>query len=125
MASILHLPKVSIVVPIYQSSATLERCLRSILTQDYPAELLEVIVVDGGSTDHGALLARRLGFRNVIQNPYRSGEAAKAIGLACATGEFVAFIDSDNILTHSGWLVQMIESMRSCQSVAAEPLYYT
>jgi cellulose synthase/poly-beta-1,6-N-acetylglucosamine synthase-like glycosyltransferase len=52
------LPGVSIIVPTLNSGSTIDECLRSILELDYPKQLLEVIVIDGGSTDKTTELAK-------------------------------------------------------------------
>ena len=45
------LPLVSLVIPMLNESGAIERCIDSILNQDYDAHLMEIVIVDGGSTD--------------------------------------------------------------------------
>ena len=53
-------PRVSIVIPAYNSAATLEDTLTSCLDQDYPKDGLEIIVVDDGSTDNTGKIVKEL-----------------------------------------------------------------
>jgi len=117
-------PSVSVIIPTLNSAAVLEACMRSIREQDYPPELVEIIVADGGSHDGTVEIARRYGAQ-VYENPLRTGEAGKAVGVRHASGELLAFIDSDNELPQSDWLIRMVEPFADDSIVAAEPLSYT
>jgi len=100
-------PKVSIVIPTLNAAKVLQGCLESIAIQDYPKDQIEIIISDGGSTDNTLNIARF--FKAVIvDNPLKTGESGKAVGIKAATGEFIALIDSDNILPTSNWLKEMI-----------------
>lgn len=81
----------SVVVPTLNSSRTLDRCLRAIAAQTYPP--LEVLVVDGGSSDETAALARQRGAR-VFVGPW-SMSSARNIGLEAVEGEWLLNCDSD------------------------------
>lgn len=84
-------PLISVIVPTYNSSATLEDCLRSIEVQTYPG--IELIVVDNHSTDDTVKIAKRYTKRVFIRGPERS--AQRNYGVQQATGEYVCIIDSD------------------------------
>ncbi len=83
-------PRASIVVPTYNSGATLERCLRSIRDQSEPCEL---IVVDNFSSDDTLAIAQRYADQVFSKGPERS--AQRNYGLLKANGAVVGFIDSD------------------------------
>ena len=85
-------PKVSIVVALYNAEKTLDECLSSLAVLDYPD--YEVIVVNDGSTDGSQAIIDRHPFRSIT---CANGgiSAARNVGLAAATGEIVAYIDSD------------------------------
>ena len=65
---------------------------------------------------------RRWSVEQVLDNPLQTGEAGKAVGLRAATGEVVAFIDSDNFLVGSDWLRRMVAPFRDPRVVSSEPL---
>jgi glycosyltransferase involved in cell wall biosynthesis len=85
---------ISVVVPAFNSEATIEKCLEALAAQSLPP--LEVIVVDDGSTDGTAALARRHTW--VLSNPRTRGPAgARNAGAYLARGGIIAFTDSDCI----------------------------
>jgi len=85
-------PRVSVVVCTYNGSRTISECLDSLARLDYPD--YEVIVVDDGSTDGAAAIARRYACR-LIQTENRGLSSARNAGLGAATGEIVAYLDDD------------------------------
>ncbi len=85
-------PKISVVVATYNAAHTLDDCLASLLHLRYPN--YEVIVVNDGSTDGSDAIIQRYPFR-AITTPNRGVSAARNEGMRAATGEIVAYIDSD------------------------------
>jgi O-antigen biosynthesis protein len=85
-------PRISVVVCSYNGARTIRHCGEGLLAVRYPD--FEVIVVDDGSTDATAAIAREFGFR-VISQPNRGLSSARNTGLTAATGEIVAYIDDD------------------------------
>lgn len=117
-------PVVSIIVPTLNSAGVLARCLEAIRAQDFDGPT-ELIIADGGSSDETRAIAERFGADQILDNPRRTGEAAKAVGLSRATGEFIAFIDSDNFLVGKDWLRRMIAPFREeGRLILTEPLYF-
>lgn len=92
--------KISVIVPIYNSEANLERCLESILSQSY--ENIEIIAVNDGSTDDSLKVLNRYGenYSNIrIINQNNQGQsAARNRGIEIATGDYIGFVDSDDII---------------------------
>jgi glycosyltransferase involved in cell wall biosynthesis len=80
------------VVASHNAQSTLEDCLASLTKLQYPD--FEVIVVDDGSTDETAAIARRFPFK-LISIPKGGLSVARNVGLRAATGEVVAYTDSD------------------------------
>jgi glycosyltransferase involved in cell wall biosynthesis len=101
------LPSVSAVLPTLNAERYLEACLGSLRAQDY-AGTLEILLIDAGSTDKTLEIAARFGVDQVLENPLRSGEAGKAVGVRAARGELILLIDSDNTLIGSDWLTRMV-----------------
>jgi FkbM family methyltransferase len=91
-------PVISIVTPSYNQAPFLERTLRSVLDQGYPA--LEYIVQDGGSTDGSIEILERYRERLHSLESERDGGQAAGInrGFRHATGEILAYLNSDDLL---------------------------
>jgi glycosyltransferase involved in cell wall biosynthesis len=87
-------PIVSIIMPTFNSASTIEVSLRSIREQDYSQDRIEVLIIDGGSTDITLQIGDQWGAR-IIENPYKLPEYAKHIGLLSAKGNLAIFLDSD------------------------------
>ena len=119
------LPGVSIILPVFNSERTLNECLSSIENQEYPRDLVQIVIVDGGSTDSTLAIARQIGNSTMVRNRQRTGEAGKALGVRCADNEIFAFIDSDNVLDDPLWLQKMVKPFSNFNIVASEPLYYS
>ena len=89
-------PSVSVIVPAYKQQDFLERCLDSIEAQSYEGEV-EVIVVDDGSPDEGAAVARAHGSApRVIEQENGGVSSARNAGIIASTGEYLAFLDADD-----------------------------
>ncbi|WP_029231883.1 glycosyltransferase family 2 protein [Butyrivibrio sp. VCB2006] len=92
--------KISVVIPAYNIEDLLGKCVESIVNQDYPGELLEIIVVDDGSTDGTGKVADELADRysNVFCLHKENGgsSSARNLGISHATGEYIGFVDSDD-----------------------------
>ncbi|MBN1162303.1 glycosyltransferase [Patescibacteria group bacterium] len=117
--------KISIVMPTLNAEKVLGSALESIKVQDYPKDKIEIIVADGSSSDGTLDLAKKYGAR-VVGNKLRTGEAGKAAALREVNGEFVIFIDSDNILPTKNWIKQMIKPLiDNPNAVGSEPWKYT
>lgn len=89
--------KLSIIIPAYNAEAYLPQCLDSILAQEHQG--CEVIVVDDGSTDGTAALLERYPDVKVIHQENRGMSTARNRGLDEARGEYILFVDSDDLLT--------------------------
>ncbi|GAM11454.1 putative mycofactocin biosynthesis glycosyltransferase MftF [Geobacter sp. OR-1] len=101
-------PAVSIVIPVKDREDELARCLASLNRIKYPKERLQVIVVDDGSTDLSPVLAQLYGAKVVPSGGTGRGPAAaRNVGARAATGEILAFIDSD-CTASPGWLSELI-----------------
>lgn len=118
-------PKISIITATLNAASVLEDCYRSIALQDYPKDKIELIIGDGGSTDSTLEIAKNYGAK-IFHNPLKTAEAGKVVALQGVTGEYIALIDSDNILPDKNWLKQMVEPlMQHPEAVGSEPWSYT
>ena len=93
-------PKVSVVIPVYNTEKYLEATLQSIRNQTCCE--IEIIVIDDGSTDCSAEIVRRAADEDgrivLVSQPNRGLSLARNAGIARASGEFVYFMDSDDLL---------------------------
>ncbi|GHV86555.1 hypothetical protein AGMMS50230_21630 [Spirochaetia bacterium] len=92
------LPKVSIIIPVYNVKQYLRRCLDSIINQTY--RNLEIILVDDGSTDGSSIICddyKKKDIRVIVIHKQNGGLSdARNVGLNIATGYLVGFVDSDD-----------------------------
>src|SRR4051812_1373166 len=95
------------VLPALNAAGDLyERALASIRAQDYPQELVEIIVADGGSTDTTREDAARHGAR-VIENPNRLAEWGVKEGILASAADIVVVFAADNELIGTNWLARV------------------
>jgi len=100
------MPAVSVVIPLYNKAPYIARALNSVLAQTF--QDLEVIVVDDGSTDDGAMVVK--GFKDpkirLIQQKNQGVSAARNRGIEAAQTELIAFLDADD-----EWLPGFLETI--------------
>ncbi len=96
-------PQISVIVPMYNDSKHIELLLESLLNQDYPKELLEVIIIDNNSTDTGKEIVEKFPVTLLEENEIQSSYAARNKGIGYAKGQVLVFIDSDCV-ADSKWL---------------------
>jgi glycosyltransferase involved in cell wall biosynthesis len=88
--------RVSVIVPCHNDGAYLAEALNSILSQSRPAD--EIVVIDDGSDDETDEVARRFAAQvRYVSQPHRGIGSARNTGLRHARGEFVAFLDADDV----------------------------
>jgi glycosyltransferase involved in cell wall biosynthesis len=94
--------KLSIVIPVYNSSNYLDDCLGSLLDQDLNKDKYEIICVNDGSTDNSLdilkLYAEKHQNIKVINQENKGHSTARNVGLKAAKGKYVWFVDSDDFI---------------------------
>lgn len=100
--------KVSFVIATLNEIHRLPRVIESIRAQDYPPELVEIVVVDGLSDDGTQEYAKSAGCV-VVDNPLRLAEPGHLIGYATATGEVLVIIAADNVLHTRDFIARIVE----------------
>ena len=115
------MPKISVIVPVYKVEQYLNRCIDSILNQTYTD--LEVILVDDGSPDNCPALCDQAALcdpRVVVIHKENGGvSSARNAGLNVATGEYIAFVDSDDYIS-SNMCEVLLEAVERTNADIAE-----
>ena len=104
--------RVSVIIPLFNQSAVVAEAAQSALAQTLPP--LEVIVADDGSTDGGATAAGLDPRVRVVSQPRRGPAAARNLAARQATGDWLAFLDADDL-----WLPEKLE--RQSAAASANP----
>lgn len=103
---------ISVVIPMYNASETILSSLKSVLNQSYTGEI-EIIIVDDGSTDSSFNIVNQFIKNNksksisIINKTNGGVSTARNVGMKAAKGEFIAFLDSDDIWEHEKLEKQM------------------
>ncbi len=119
----MSLPSVCVVVPTFDSERTLASALGSVREQRYGGPV-EIVVVDGGSSDDTIGIARAHGGR-VVSNPWRTEEEGRPIGIEATDAELVLLLDADDELPHAEWLAGLVAALDLAPDiVAADCLYH-
>ncbi|GMB10460.1 MAG: glycosyltransferase [Candidatus Improbicoccus devescovinae] len=96
-------PKVSVIIPVYKVEKWLGDCLDSLVNQTMNPKDLEIICVNDGSPDRSAEILNIYSKRNtnikIINQANQGVQTARNTGLACATGEYIALVDSDDFVS--------------------------
>ena len=103
-------PRVSVVVCAYNAERTMEACLASLEVLNYPD--YEVIVVNDGSRDRTLEIAERFPYCRIISQPNKGLSVARNVGAEAASGEIVAYTDSDCV-ADPDWLSYLVGRMEA------------
>ncbi len=101
---------VSVIIPAYNEQNHIERALKSLLSNDYPSDLLEIIVVDGNSTDRTAQIVQNLQKQHpnisLLKNPQKITPISLNMGIRAAKGQIILRADA-----HSEYPVNYISTL--------------
>lgn len=103
-----YLPRVSIIVPVYNGERTLPTLIESLRKLDYPEEKFEILIVDNMSIDNSAELIRESGFTFLSEDKIQGASAARNRGLREAGGDLIGFTDSDCVVD-SCWVIEAVK----------------
>ncbi|HEY3577167.1 MAG TPA: glycosyltransferase family 2 protein [Gaiellaceae bacterium] len=112
------MPAVSVIIPAYNAEASLGRAIRSVEGQSFRD--LELVVVDDGSTDRTAEIARGFDSVRYVRGAHQGEAGARNLGLDEATGELVAFVDADD-----EWLPQKLSRQVAFMEKLGSSFSYT
>jgi glycosyltransferase involved in cell wall biosynthesis len=118
-----RIPGASVIVPAYNAEKTLAFCLEALGNQSHSKENFEVVVIDDGSTDRTAQIARR--FRIIYEYQRNRGPAAaRNKGAALAQGNVILFTDADCV-PERNWVEEMIRPFKDPTVAAVKGAYRT
>ena len=103
--------RLSIVIPTYNEEKDIEKCLKSIADQNYPKNLIEVIVVDNYSYDNTLKIAKSFSKSinvKILMNKIKDAEVSKKIGFDNSSGEFFMYLDADMRFSESNFVKKML-----------------
>jgi glycosyltransferase involved in cell wall biosynthesis len=94
-----HVALISVIIPVYNGENTIEQTIRSVLDQTYSD--FELIIIDDGSTDHTLDLIEKIQDPRIRVFPYENAglSASRNRGIKHANGEYVSFLDADDLWT--------------------------
>lgn len=98
-------PYVSVIVPVYNGVKFIAEAIESICVQNYHP--LEIIIVDDGSTDDTSNIVKSYKNIRYIYQPNQGVAAARNTGIKNSSGEFIAFLDADDLWGHNKLNVQV------------------
>ena len=110
----MHETGLSIIVPVYNVERYIRACLDSILSQSYCA--YELILIDDGSSDRSGAICDEYAHRDnirVFHTENRGVSHARNIGIEKATGEYLYFVDGDDLLADTEVLQNMMTAAKS------------
>lgn len=88
-------PLISVIIPVFNGEIFLEDAIKSVLNQNY--DNLECIVVDDGSTDGSAVVAKKHERIIYLHQEHKNVASARNLGVRKSSGEYLAFLDADDI----------------------------
>jgi glycosyltransferase involved in cell wall biosynthesis len=110
--------RISVIVPVYNASVWVEKCIHGLLNQDYDARYFEMILVDNNSSDDSIMRIRRHQRVRLFEETVQSAYAARNRGVRESMGDVLAFTDSDCVPTPN-WLSGIASTMRNWPTKAA------
>ncbi len=111
--------KLSFVIPAYNEESYIGKCLESVVSEQKNADCeVEIIVVNNASTDSTGEIAKSFPGVIVVDEPRKGLTFARQAGFKAATGELIANIDSDSVLT-PGWIETVLEEFSKNKKLVA------
>lgn len=117
--------KLSIIIPVYNNEKSLEKCIASILEQEYSN--IEIIVINNGSIDNSLEVIKRIAKKDkriiLIDSRVKGVSNARNIGIKRATGDYITFVDADDFIEKEIYK-EMIDSLEKYNAEITFCAYY-
>lgn len=116
-----YTPLVSVIIPMFNEERYIHDCLSSVLEQDWPAEKMEIIVVDNGSTDRSREIVKSLlekdGRGRVVEKVGGTIASVRNFGWRLSKGQILAFLDADSVV-EVNWLKEGCQILNADKNIA-------
>ena len=106
-------PLISVVIPVYNGGRFIAAAVESVLAQDY--QPLELIVIDDGSTDQTRAIVNKFARARLLSQSHQGAGAARNAGVRESKGEFIAFLDADDLWTDTKLSRQMEAFLKNAE----------
>src|ERR1039457_1192351 len=111
---------VSVIIPMFNAERWIVETLASVEAQTYPRELIEIVVIDDGSTDASAeIVAREFPRVNLLRTTNGGASRARNAGTAVARGVFLQYLDADDLLVRD----KLVRQAQALENTGAEVAY--
>jgi len=114
---------ISVIIPCLNNERTIERCIKSLINQDYPKKFFEMILIDNGSSDMTISIIQQYPV-NILIEPIKNPYIARNLGALHAKGQILAFSDANCEFT-SNWLSSINHTINTSADVSQGPGYLT
>lgn len=115
------LPKISVIVPVYNVQQYLKRCINSILSQSFTN--FELILIDDGSTDDSGKICDEYANKDtriIVHHKINGGlSSARNVGINIAKGEYIGFVDSDDYINYKMYEILYNNAMKSDSDISS------
>lgn len=108
----------SIIIATYNSESLLPLVLSSLKKQTIPRELIEIILVDGGSSDNTLKIGKKYGCR-IVKNLHKEPVTGKYLGYINAKGKYLMYLDHDEVIVNKDSLVRKLKALKENPTVKA------
>ncbi|MCX5849630.1 MAG: glycosyltransferase family A protein [Deltaproteobacteria bacterium] len=95
---------ISVIIPVYNGERYIAKAIKSVLAQEY--KNIEIIAVNDGSTDGTEEVLRSYANVQYLYQPRKGASAARNSGIKCSSGDFIAFLDADDLWTKDKLKIQ-------------------
>jgi glycosyltransferase involved in cell wall biosynthesis len=110
--------RLSVVIATFNSGRYLEKVLDAIKAQDFPSQYMEVILVDGGSSDQTREIGEKFACR-WIENPRTEPIYAKYLGFLNSQGQYLVYLDHDEVLMNPSSFSKRVKAIDESQAIKA------
>jgi glycosyltransferase involved in cell wall biosynthesis len=109
---------ISFVIPTYNAGQYLQSCLKSIQGQEYPQDKVEILILDGGSSDNTLEIAHQHNCR-VLKNEKKLAEYGVQLGMENTKGDLAVVFAADNELVGTKWIQKIVEIFERDEEISA------